>query len=59
MNTANLVIADLGGTMVAACSGVCARRYKAGQPPIFVHYGASNGCWLCGRDLTQGVRDYD
>jgi hypothetical protein len=59
MADANLVIANLNGERIAFCSWVCARRYKAGQGPIIVHAGASIGCWLCGCDLTQGVRDYD
>ena len=53
----NLVLANLGGTLFAFCSQVCAHRYKAGQSPVTVHTGAGNGCWLCGRDLTNGSRE--
>ncbi len=49
-----VVIIPLGGTLFAFCSPLCSRRYRDGRPAITVHYGASNGCWLCGRSLTEG-----
>ena len=34
------------------CSQLCANRHRLGLPAISdERNGASNGCWLCGRDL--------
>jgi len=49
------VIAESHGVLFGFCSQACARRWRDKQaPPNDNSDGASNGCWLCGRNLAGG-----
>jgi len=52
------VIAESHGALYGFCSQACARRWRDDKGALNDNScGASNGCWLCGRNLVTNEPD--